>query len=348
MGGKAFPELNMIRLSADQYKEFSLNILSTLHQKFPGYFNFIPSFRAKESFGDLDLIFYHLNPIDVHKLLGEPPMVRNGPATSFAIPVDYFVEQYISDTYFQVDIIHVRLVEMECALGYFSYNDLGNLLGRIFHRAGFKLGHRGLSYIVRDEQNFSNAIQEIFLSHDWKTCLEFAGYDYEKWTHGFETLEDVFKYAASNSIVSQKMFRLDQTNHQARVRDKKRKTYQEFLKWIELPENQIPFDDVIEKTELRRLFFEKAMNQFPHFKEEYKRIQELLQKRKLAKEKYNGKIVSELTGLMSKELGEFIMSFENEYLLKRHKLNKVDFALSQEPWFIARCIQYWFYSKWRK
>ena len=91
---------------------------------------------------------------------------------SYAVPTDD------DGSIFQVDLIRVDCRHMESAFSYFAFNDLGNLLGRIFHRAGFKLGHKGMCYVVREEGNQSNAIKEIEVTTSWKEALEFAGYDF--------------------------------------------------------------------------------------------------------------------------------------------------------------------------
>lgn len=183
-------------------------------------------YDEKPSFGDLDVIYTQYlenSPLPTHEdfktTLDAVDMVRNGPVTCYAVPVD-------QNRLFQVDLIRVNLDEFDSAFSYFAYNDLGNLLGRIFHRAGFKLGHTGMSFVIRDEQNSSHVAKEVVVTRSWLEALEFAGYNTYKWIEGFKTLEDIFRYAVSIPLANRTIFRLDETNHQARVRDRKRKTYQ--------------------------------------------------------------------------------------------------------------------------
>lgn len=342
MGGNAFPGLNTVRLDAPEFYHFSKDLFAKLIRKIPPNFAYIPCYFRKESFGDLDILYNQLSPDEIHAALGYPPIFRNGPCTSFAIQLDSIPNE---TRYFQVDFIRVALVEMECALGYFAYNDLGNLIGRIAHRAGFKLGHRGLSYIIREEGNSNHVLKEIFLTHDWKTCLEFLGYDYEVWKKGFETLEDVFRFVVQNPLANQHLFRLDQTNHAARIRDRKRKTYNEFLVWVGDEKNGVPREEIIPKYKLRSLFFMKACVKFPYFKNEYHKTQQDILDHRLFKSKFNGSIVSEITGLSGKELGAFLKSFISDYIEKIHKLNKVKWAKETHHDEIKSQILFWFCCK---
>lgn len=344
MGGNAFPELKTVRLDASEFHEFRLNLFEKLRELYPRRFAYIPAYSTKESFGDLDILYNKISPDEIHAALGHPPIFRNGPFTSFAVVLhDDHIDHSPNPKprYFQVDFIRVNPEEMNSAYGYFSYNDLGNLMGRIAHRAGFKLGHKGLSYIVREKGNENHAVKEIVLTHDWETCLKFLGYDYNKWLKGFETLEDVFKYVAQNPLVSQKLFRLDQTNHAARVRDRKRKTYQEFLIWVGNTDNGVPFEEKISKEVLRKLFFTRACVQFPHFKKEYDQLQKALEDARFFKSRFNGNIVRDITGLGGKDLGGFINSFLHEWVRETLQMDPIVWAKLYDVIEICEQIELW-------
>lgn len=201
---------------------------------------------------------------------------------------------------------------------HFSYNDLGNLLGRIYHRAGFKFGHKGLQFIIREDGNSSHVLKEITLTTCFVEALDFVGYNYKRWTRGFDTLEDVFKFAVSIPLANRTIFRLEETNHAARIRDRKRKTYQEFLLWVQDPKNGVKDSEDISKEDLRKLMLEKAFVSFPGFKDAYNQYQEKAKESKLAKEKFNGSLLSEWTGLNGKELGDFIAKFKYQVMDENH------------------------------
>lgn len=350
MGGNAFPKLSdrIVRLSAPDFIIFqdkTVNKLRQMDGENPrAIFLEIISYHNKPSFGDLDIIYTQFlensilpSPTDFMEALGAVDMVRNGPVTSYAVP-------YKKDKLFQVDLIRVGIDEFDSAYSYFAYNDLGNLLGRIFHRAGFKLGHTGMAYVIRNEQESSHVLKEVVVTHSWKLALEFAGYDYLTWLQGFDELHDVFQYVVTNPLANRTIFRLDETNHQARVRDRKRKTYQLFLKWINDPDNSVPEKESISKNDLRKQWLSKAFEQFPEFKKDYDDAIAALKKNNAAKEKFNGNIVMQITGLSGKELGNFMTSFSRDFIESECQTTRDDWAIYHTASEIAEMIQKWYFK----
>jgi triphosphoribosyl-dephospho-CoA synthetase len=340
MGGHAFPHLNVVRLEKQAFGKFEQGAVESLENEMGDDFLFIsiPSYRTKATFGDLDILFCEGQFSEVNdptlrfcKALGATSFVRNGSVTSFAVP-------FFDGQYFQVDLIRVDIDEFEFAFGYFAYNDLGNLLGRIFHRAGFKLGHRGLTFVVREEGNSSHVLEEIVLTRKWKEALEIVGYDYNRWAKGFDTLEDVFKYAVSVPLANRTIFRLDETNHAARVRDRKRLTYQLFLEWVNDPANGVPTEESKPKQMLRKEMLNLMFEKFPKFKQQYVDAQSRALMRKQAQAAFNGDIVSGVTGLTDKQLGEFISQFI-ENVINPTGMTKVDWVLSRSPEEVKQQIQ---------
>jgi hypothetical protein len=260
--------------------------------------------------------------------------VKNGPVVSYALNL-------FDDEIFQVDLIHVDCKHLESAASYFAFNDLGNLLGRIFHRAGFKLGHKGMLYVVREEGNSSHALKEIEVTRSWKEALEFAGYDFNRWLKGFDDLEDVFRYTVSIPLANRTIFRLDETNHQARVRDRKRLTYQKFLRWVNDPANGVPEKEEISKSDLRSQWLERAFQIFPKFKEDYEAAQHQLQKSRAARDKFNGELVRQFTGLDGKELGTFMSDFVQNFIVGICKMRREDWAISHSNEEIETMIRDW-------
>jgi len=303
MGGNAFP--NTIRLNKPDYESLSKTVYRQL-QRPDWIVARVVSYSQKESFGDLDILFSSKNydPELIGRCLGTVGLVRNGSVTSYAIGLPAGI--------FQVDVIYVPQDELKFATCYFAFNDLGNLLGRIYHRAGFKLGHRGLTYVVREAGNPSHVLREIVVTDCWKKALEWGGFDWGRWCEGFDSLEDIFRFVTSNPIACRKIFRLDEMGHRARIRDRKRKTYQRFLLWLEEDRNGIAVEEVIPKSKLREMMLEKALRDFPKFAAEFARAQEVIQQVRENRKKFNGKLVMEWTGLSGKELGAFMERFKKE------------------------------------
>lgn len=206
MGGNAFPEFNTIRLNATDYNIMVTKCINLLFSQFTypkNRFRIIESYRNKDSFGDLDILWCgnEISPDDICNALGAICYKQNKSVVSYAMPIDNNV--------FQVDLINVDEKHLMSAYSYFAFNDLGNLLGRIFHRAGFKLGHKGMLYVVREPDNYSHVIDEIEVTSSWKEALEFAGYDYNVWLKGFDDLEDMFRFVVSSPYFDKKIFSLE-------------------------------------------------------------------------------------------------------------------------------------------
>jgi hypothetical protein len=305
MGGNAFKELDgkILRLTKEEFNVFVDRILQKFHDYEIGDIACIASYRNKQSYGDCDLL-YHQN-IDLKILLdilGNPRYIINGDVISFAIP--------IADNYFQLDLIKVKLEEYIFAYNYFSYNDLGNFIGRIFHRMKFKFGHKGLYYVLRDKNNEDRFIKEILISLDWDKVLIFGGYDPNRWYQGFNTLEDVFKYAVSSEYASKQIFDLNEVSHKARIRDRKRVNYSQLLSWMNDPKNNVRLLEITNKEELSKIMLDKCFNLFPDFFDRYNQEMIDYEKRRIIKEKFNGIIVGEITGFKGKELGRFMEKYK--------------------------------------
>jgi len=109
-------------------------------------------YHTKESFGDMDILvdsdIIDPNWVDVVLEKFQPKdHFKNGSCLSF----DY------KDV--QVDLILAPAKEFEFSYYYFAWNDLGNFVGRTAHRLGFKFGHDGLWYVLRDPKDLQSSHQ---------------------------------------------------------------------------------------------------------------------------------------------------------------------------------------------
>lgn len=313
MGGNAIKNFGTsCRISNKEFESLSLEMVALVsNEKKQAYV--IPSYRNKQDHGDMDLIvgssFWEAQSRkDIEKKLGAIGHVRNGEATSYAVPIDTRL--------FQVDIISVPDGSLDFAYNYFSYNDLGNLIGRVAHRAGFKLGHHGMSFILRDPSNSDHVFGEVVLTKDWASALEFFGYDPDRYFNGFDDLEDIFKFAMSTPIATKEIYLLENRNNTSRTRDRKRKTYMKFLEWLERNNTSGCIEtSPEEKQQLRKKYLDISFIKFPDFKKEFDFKHERFQMTKKVQEMVNGVTVSEVTGLTGRELGEFMSAFKDAYSL---------------------------------
>lgn len=292
MGGRVFLS-ECRRISKDEYEELTEGVIQDL---LAGGWEarLIPSYRNKQDFGDIDLLVSGEGDIieEVRKMRGYRAHRQNGDCLSF-LKKDV-----------QVDIITVPRDEMKMTLSYFSWNDLGNLMGRIARRMGFRYGHRGLFSEVKDR--FGNVAEKVRLSRDPESIFSFLGCDFQRWTRGFDEIHDVFGFVSSSDFFAKDCFRLCNLNHGTRMRNKKRAGYATFLIWLE-GETLKEFDfNSVADGEWRR----RARDFFGNdWLKTEGAILRRLEEEAIRREKFNGKVVGEITGLSGVELGIAIRTF---------------------------------------
>lgn len=311
MGGKALKEGLTERKSREDYFRISSHVCDALARIFPGV-KALPtsSYSTKETFGDADIIIesddlppdWQQRIIDTFKPNDTYP---NGDVFSF----DY--------QRLQIDLIKSKKSDYHFAYSYYGWSDLGNFMGRVAHKMGFKYGHDGLWCMLRDNKN--HKIADILVSLDVRAVMEFIGYDFHRFEMGFDTLEDIFVFASSTPYFHRDIFQLHNRNHISRVRDAKRPSYMAFLKWMEdhpeLDRYQwsIYTGDVVtdERKKERDDWMQKAFDVFSGFKEKVEEAYALHSVIQQAKEKWNGKLAGEVSGYEGKKLGEFMAFCRN-------------------------------------
>jgi hypothetical protein len=80
---------------------------------------------------------------------------------------------------------------------------------------------------------------------------------------------------------------------------------------------------------------------FPDFAKELEEVQKDMELRRLAKEKFNGIIAREITGLEGQDLGRFMQDFVTKYIEETLKMTKVEWALKHSPDQIRDAIKEW-------
>ena len=307
MGGNAL-SCTSVRLTKKNYERMASECVAKLKHLYPSALvTAIASYRAKADHGDLDVLLSAegYDPLKAAEALGAVEVVRNGPVTSIGVVVRPEVAE-LDGNVFQVDLIAIDAPSFDYAQNYFSFNDLGNLVGRTAHSAGLSHKHNGLWYFVRDGDY---KFREILLTADYRVALKFLGYDPTRFEAGFETLEDVFWYVAGSQFFNRDIFLLENRNAKSRIRDRKRRTYMEFLKFCEahpeLPAFQYP--------ENKADWLPRIAEHFPHFQAEYDQALADLAELRAVKERFNGDWVSQLTGLKGKELGALMKRFKESF-----------------------------------
>ena len=311
MGGNAL-SFETKRLDKAAYQKLVGKVMNALFQKFHSVGDVkalpIAAYFEKDSFGDLDIIWTS-NGYDItehiQELYSPKEIVRNGSVVSFDFED------------FQVDFIHSAEEDYWFGYNYFSWNDLGNFIGRTAHRLGFKFGHDGLKYVLRDSDNPVRVVAELSVTKNFDEALEFLGFSYSKFAGGFKNPTEIYEFAASSEYFDPASFAFANRNHTSRVRDKKRKMYNGAVAYF--TEKFGLTEDAVQISVNKDLHFNRALHKFPEFKEKYFAALELHKKDKAFKVNFNGENVGLALCLSGKELGakmKVLKEHLTEYNLK--------------------------------
>ena len=330
MGGNALRQFGIetVRLPKADYDTIVSEVVDIIENVLDhnGYIRKVKpilAYKNKPDFGDLDVLMdsdeLHPNWIELLKnAFNSKAYYHNGDVVSF---------EYKN---FQVDVIKTPIHEFDAAYHYFAYNDCGNLMGRLTHQFGLKLGHDGLTYVYRDGDQ---VIGEIVITRDFHEVCWFLGLDYQVWKEGFNELEDIFKWVATSKYFNPDIYLLHNRNHTSRTRDRKRKSYMEFLKWCETYDGP-KYERLEDKTKYLPMlfdFFGKDNGWCEGFEDQYMHMYAEHLKRKDMQSKFNGDMVREVTKLEGKELGEFMQ-------VLRKEITPV-FIITQSPETIAEKVK---------
>jgi hypothetical protein len=309
MGGNLF---KLGRISQKEYLEIEREIRFYLDRKLGNCYRIPRYYRNKPDFGDMDIVV-------------STQAMSNGKATANAndwlkfrqeIVNDLKITQYRSDgrvfstVYRNLQIDYFTATEefFESTYNYLSFNDLGNLIGKICRKFNLKYGEKGLAYVYR--RQLGNYKKDLLITTDFKKICFFLGLDYAHWQKGFETLEEIFDWAIASPYFSVTPY-LEQAKTLER-RVKHRTTIQKFIKYIE--------DKKVDKI---YQYLENKANHIPHLIQVFSEAN-LLEKIATEQEaektalqiiqKFNGKLVMQLIPtLQGQELGKFIVEFKKQF-----------------------------------
>lgn len=291
MGGKAIKQAGVSgrRIGAHEYHtHVAPDVYARIARAFPeAPVDVIPSVGDKPDFGDIDVLVGTGGlPRDweqrLHGAFTPQVMINNGPVTSLDFDG------------FQVDIIRCPSLIYSFSLGYYSYGDLGMLLGRVARRMGFKFGHAGLFYELYHPLRETQKLATLKVTGDFVEALRFLGYDPARFAQGFKTQAAVFDFVRSGVYYDPAGFA--PRNHQARARDMKRPGYRAFLADIQ---GDTP-GPCAEASRLSHL--SEALSQYPDFAAEYAKAASRSARDDALAEIFNGDRVARLTGLSGRDL----------------------------------------------
>jgi len=261
-------------------------------------------YHTKADHGDLDLLIKitldmetrNINFRDIIQLTYLPKAIHNnGGVFSF----DY--------EGFQVDFIPIKESKWDTAKTYYSYDPLGNIMGKTFHKFGLSYGWDGLFYKYRNFRGTNS--ENILLTNDSRRIFEFAGYDYDRYLRGFDTLEDIFKFAINCKYFDTEIFQMENLKSIDKKRNRKRGSYHLFLNYLKDNGIYIRYEFNPDKS----VYLHQIDQFFPEAKlaERIHELQLKDAKNQTIAQKFNGDIVMLwLPNLQGKELGAAMSKFK--------------------------------------
>lgn len=310
MGGHALKNTSVCRVNLETLNKVKADIKQKVSTDIEiEYLNENPE---KTDFGDLDILYKPDSNINIREYIKEKfnpiEIVSNADVMSFGYVLP-------NNEILQVDFIKCKNIQM--SKFYFSYGDLGNILGNITKPFGIKFGHLGLFVNVTskvctelypniDSKIFNDFTESILLTDNPEKICEFFSMRLDLWGN-FKLETDIFKW-----IISCKNFHpyiFVDPNYKIKHKISTRPMFNRFINWIE----NIPINQPIEKN-CRQI---EALGKFNKFKELDKLVK-LHKQKYMRKEKFNGNKILELGVIQNpKDLANFIIKFkkqiENEF-----------------------------------
>jgi len=307
MGGNALNSVITERKTTEQFDRIASEIIPILKEGLGTEIHIVTAYHTKDTHGDMDIMVkitheLHNKGINLRTFIEdkfEPGQIfTNGSIISF----DY--------DQFQIDIIPIKESLWDVSIAFFDYDPTGNLMGKSAHKFGLKYGWNGLIYPFR---NFNGRLShDILLSTDNAEIFEFLGYDYEEFKRGFDDLVEIFDYIIAGKYFDYTIFLMENLNHIDRKRNKKRKSYQEFLQYVE----KKGIKDTYQFNKDKSTYIDLIHNSFPKVDLKGK-IEELSKKNAENQElnaKFNGRLIMNVyPDLSGKELGNAITNFQKSF-----------------------------------
>lgn len=302
MGGNLF---KLGRLPKAEYKSIEQELCRYLDEKFGDNYRIPRYYDDKPDFGDMDIV------------ISTAAITGNWQQLQQELIADLQLEQYkstgavFSTVYrnFQVDYFVRKAKYFESTYSFLSFNDIGNLIGRIFKKFNLKYGEHGLFYVFRRADN--HYVKDIPISQDFKKIFTFLGLDYEKWQIGFANKIEMFDWVVASPYFSVTPYTIDGQSKTMSKRVQQRPTIQAFLEYIEV--NQLSKSYAFLK---RDEYIPRIAEYFP----EANLIAQLAEEKQrevyvnAIRAKYNGKVIMQLIPALSgKQLGLFMKDFQAQF-----------------------------------
>jgi len=292
MGGNALKNVCVSRINLKQLYFIQNDIYNKLQEYID--ITFPIQNPDKTDFGDVDILYSHKKDnfilSDYIKELYEPiEMVHNGDVLSFSY-------NYNND-YVQVDFIKCK--NLIASKYYFSYGDIGLIIGQIANYYDIKFGFDGLFIKLTSKHiGYNDDIADkLELSSDFENICKFFDLDFSLWGN-FSSENQIFDWIFKSKYFTKNIF----INMNSKQRSKLTKQmYSRFINYIEKLEPK----DIIKYSRQ-----EEAIKYF-NAQDKLNQIIELYKIKNDRKLKFSGKKLLEL-GLINepKNINIFIQQFK--------------------------------------
>lgn len=316
MGGKLFEKEGAIRISTVDYEEKYIPLLQKFLEPLGLRYSFVDYYSDKESHGDIDVVVNKMTILEKSAIISADPdrkkvLLNYLRENGYKAKVNSSVVSFLFENKVQVDLIFTKPDLYNYSVAYFSYQDLGGLLGRISRGLNLKHGSNGLSYVLYNEDK-TRKLNEYTLNLDHDKTLEILGLSVERFKEGFKSLEDIFEYVVTSKYFGTKPFILSENGSKDRHRDQKRNTFIKFDQYVKDNVDKFPLTSKNLPDNKREFLY----TLFPTLKAQVERDLKFEEEKVLVAKKFNGHILMNTFEVFKnnpKLLGGFIKSFKDEY-----------------------------------
>lgn len=303
MGGLAIKNAFTRRFDKDEFDALVPEVVAKAKTLFSDV-HITEAYYTKSTFGDMDVLCLVDKPIDIdvkqwiYDTFDSKEVVKNSSVYSF---------EYKE---LQIDFILTPLSNWETSKVYFSFNDLHNFIGKTAKKFNLKWGFRGLEY---DYKIGGKKLGTISVTKDYEKALDFLGFDVDRYNKGFDTLEDIFKFVIDSKYFNPWLYDLHQYNKINRDRDKKRKTYQSFIEYLEPYKEENNIEDYHYFYKDKKVYLGLVDHYFPGFLKQYRELEKKEERKRAVHAKFNGNILIDEFGITGKQLGDSISNFKASF-----------------------------------
>jgi hypothetical protein len=191
VGGRLF---HLPRMPRHEYVVRERAVRAYLDRKLGGDYRIPRYYGDKIDFGDMDVIVPARPDWDV---------VRAEIAADLGVTATKAVGRVFSMAYdgLQTDLFAVPAMYVDSTYNFMSFNDLGNLLGRMCRRFNLKYGEEGLAYVFRRGRDGSYTV-DLPVTRDFARVCAFLGLDHAVWVAGFPTLVSLYDWVITSPYFS--------------------------------------------------------------------------------------------------------------------------------------------------